>query len=75
MSIVKDKQLMSEFSEFLKLKRQALGLSQAQLAIKIYGNEQRKSYISDIENGRKDISVNSMGIILEALNSWVNFIE
>jgi len=67
--------LMSDFSTFLKQKRQAMGLSQTQLAVRIYGDAKRKSYISDIETGRKDITMNTAGFILEALNSWIEFVE
>lgn len=67
--------LMPQLASFIKLKRQALGISQAELSEKIYGSPHMTNYFSDIENNRKDISVKSAGFILEALNSWIEFIE
>lgn len=69
------KTLNQEFGEFVKAKRMAIGMSQGKLAEKVYGNSERKSYISAIETGKKDISLTTAQFILEALNSWIEFTE
>lgn len=69
------KSLSQEFGEFVKNKRMALGVSQREFAIKIYGDDRYRAYISAIENGKKDISVKTMEHFLTALNSWITFIE
>lgn len=69
------KTLSQEFAIFLKAKRMSQGLTTRKLAMKIYGTESRAGYISKIETGKLEITVTSMGEILECLNSWVEFIE
>lgn len=66
--------LGQEFATFLKAKRMAKGYTQRSLAEKIWGDDKRAEYIGKIENGRQ-ISLSTMGILLEALDSWVEFIE
>ena len=72
---VQTKTLSEEFAIFLKAKRMRLGLTQEQLAIKIWGDNSRNSYLAKIENGKVKVSVSTMGLILEALGAWVEFIE
>lgn len=67
--------IMQRFADFMKQKRQAMGLTQEELADKIFGDRKRFDYISRIENGKKDISLKSMDAILEALNADVEFLE
>lgn len=69
------KTLAQEFAIFLKAKRMSLGMTQRDLEIRCWGDDKRNGYIGKIENGKREISVNTMGIILEALNAWVEFIE
>jgi transcriptional regulator with XRE-family HTH domain len=67
--------IMQRFAEFMKAKRQAMGLTQEELSDIIFGTRQRFDYISRIENGKKDISLKSMDAILEALKADVEFLE
>lgn len=67
--------IMQEFAIFLNAKRLALGMDQGELAIKIFGDKNRRDYISRIETGKKDISLRSMDAILEALDAGIEFIE
>ena len=67
--------IMQRFAEFMKSKRQAMGLTQEELSEIIFGTRQRFDYISRIENGKKDINLKSMDAILEALNADVEFLE
>lgn len=67
--------IMQRFADFMKKKRQAMGLTQEELAEIIFGDKTRRDYISRIETGKKDISLKSMDAILEALNADVEFLE
>jgi transcriptional regulator with XRE-family HTH domain len=67
--------IMQRFAQFMKNKRIAMGLTQEELADKIFGDKARRDYVSRIENGKKDISLKSMDAILEALNADVEFLE
>lgn len=67
--------IMQRFADFLKKKREAMGLTQGELAEIIFGDTTRQDYISRIETGKKDISLKSMNAILEALNADVEFLE
>mgnify|MGYP003575543831 CR=1 FL=1 len=75
MSEIKKKTLSEEFAEFVKAKRMAKGMTQSDLAEKIYGDVNQKGYISKIELGKRQVSLQTMGVILGALDSWVEFIE
>jgi transcriptional regulator with XRE-family HTH domain len=66
---------MQKFAKFVKEKREALGLSQADLSEKITGNR-RDKYISDIESGfRKGITLDKMEQILKSLNTELKYNE
>ena len=67
--------IMQRFADFMKKKREAMGLTQGELADIIFGDATRQDYISRIETGKKDISLKSMDAILEALNADVEFSE
>ena len=67
--------IMQRFADFMKKKREAMGLTQGELAEIIFGDTTRQDYISRIETGKKDISLKSMEAILEALNADVEFLE
>lgn len=67
--------IMQRFADFMKKKREAMGLTQGELAEIIFGDTTRQDYISRIETGKKDISLKSMDAILEALNADVEFLE
>ena len=66
----KEKSLTKEWAEFIKLKRMLKGWSQSELAVRAYGDERRKSYISAIESGKTSPRLESLGYILIALESW-----
>ena len=67
--------IIQRFADFMKKKREAMGLTQGELAEIIFGDATRQDYISRIETGKKDISLKSMDAILEALNADVEFLE
>lgn len=52
----------------IKLRREALGLTQAELAEKVVQNVERSSYISLVENGKVAIDVVRLGEFASALN-------
>lgn len=66
---------MQKFAKFVKNKREALGLSTADLSEKLTGNR-RDNYISDLEGGRrKGITIDKMEQILKALNTELKYNE
>ena len=69
------KTLSQEFATFVERKRMALGWSRADLAEKIYGDPERRKYIHAIETGKREVTAKTMGLILETLGAWVEFIE
>ena len=69
------KTTMQQFAEFLKNKRIALGISQIDLAVKLYGNKNMRQHISRIESGKKDVTLKTVDVILQGLNSGIEFIE
>ena len=48
--------IMQRFADFMKKKREAMGLTQGELAEIIFGDATRQDYISRIETGKKDIT-------------------
>lgn len=68
--------LMTKFAAFVKEKREALGITQTELAYRVFGSKDRRIYISQIESGkRKGITILFMEKILKELNSDIEFIE
>lgn len=66
---------IEDFAEFVRTKRQALGLTISDLSYKVFGNR-RDNYICDLENGRrKGITLDIMVRILTALNTELTFNE
>lgn len=53
----------------------ALGISQRELAVLLYGDVRRRAYISAIENGKVEVSLTTVDLILQALNSDIEFLE
>ena len=66
---------IEKFTRFVIDKRQALGLSVADLSELVFGNR-RNNYISDLENRRrKGVTIDMMERILKALNSEIKYNE
>ena len=55
-------------SLFIKKKRKEQKLTQSQLAELSFGSIKSKSRISEIESGKKDITLNTLSKILSSLN-------
>lgn len=62
-------------AKFIRKQRLNLGISQTKLARIIYGEPNMRSYISNIETGKKEITVNTLGYFLNALKSDISFNE
>lgn len=61
---------------FLKEKREAKGWGLRRLAIELYGNDDQRSYLSQIEKGLKpNVAYETIVAIAKALNTDVNFNE
>lgn len=65
---------VEKFAIFVKEKRQALGMTQPDLAQKVFGDRSYKNYISRVENG-KGVSLDMVSRILIKLDSDIEFIE
>jgi len=59
-------QIMRALSEVVRARRQSLGLSQEQLSAKA---DLHRTYISDIEAGKRNLSIKSLHRLAVALNS------
>lgn len=75
LEVLKSDMDISEFHTFVKTMRKQRGWSQSQLAEKIYGDPKMKSYISDIENERKDVTMNTAGYFCDVFEHKVQFLE
>ena len=62
------------FSTFLKEKRTALDLTQKEMALKIFEDEEKHRWIGDIERGR-GITLATMSKILENLDCTITIHE
>jgi transcriptional regulator with XRE-family HTH domain len=69
--------LNERISEFVKDKREKKGITQEQLAIKLFGSSTRSriNYISSVETGSRNLSIPTLEKYLKALDSDINFIE
>lgn len=61
------------FARFLKERREALGVSQSQLAKVLYGDERRQSFINSIENNKRKVTLDTASFILAALSCNLEF--
>lgn len=69
-------ELMQKIIDFIKEKRIASGLSQSDLSLKVFGNRKQRSYISELEGGKRPgMTVILLGKILKELKSDIEFIE
>lgn len=64
----------NKIATFIKEKRLALGMSQREFAEHVFEDAKKKDWICRIELGR-GISVKTLDIILEKLNSNIDIIE
>lgn len=66
---------LDKFANFIREKRERLGLSVADVSDLVFGNR-KSSYISEIELGsRKGITIDMMERILSAMNCEINYQE
>lgn len=74
---MKDNEITFEdkFADFLKEKRLMMGLTMRQFAHFLLEDERRASWICDIENKKRRISVNTLSKILHKLNSTLEIVE
>jgi transcriptional regulator with XRE-family HTH domain len=68
--------MMHKIAVFVKEKRLVLGMTQSDLAEKIFGDPRHKGYVSQIESEKKEgLTISVLAKILKALNSDISFIE
>lgn len=72
---IKHNSLSEQFSRFLFARRYELGYTQEDVAERVYGDRRRRSFIDEIENGKRSPNLNTVQYILEALDSWIEFLE
>lgn len=71
-----ENETLSSFAKFVKDKRMAMGLSEADLSERVFGNRAQRSYINEIENGkRKGLTLGTVDKILKELSSGIVFTE
>ena len=64
-----------QIAQFIKERRQHLGMSQADVAYHIYGTESLQDYVSKIENGKKQMTIQTLDKFLEVLKCKLDFVE
>ncbi len=69
-----DDNLTNKIAKFIREKRFALGISQREFAILVFGDERKRQMVTAIESGRP-ITVNTLDRILTALHSDVDLVE
>lgn len=68
-------ELNAKVAEFVREKRIEKGLSQADLALLVFGSKETRQRICALENGAKQITVETLGRILYELNYTISFVE
>lgn len=71
----KDNETNKKFSDFVRDKRQRMGLSQKELSEIVFKKENQQGYISSLEKYQKNATASTMDAILTALNSSIEFVE
>lgn len=71
----KDNETNKKFSDFVRDKRQRMGLSQKELSEIVFRKENQQGYISSLEKYQKNATASTMDAILTALNSSIEFVE
>lgn len=71
----KDNETNKRFSDFVKEKRQLMGLSQKDLSAIVFKNKNQQDYISRLEKYQQNVTASTMDAILKAINSSIEFVE
>lgn len=67
--------LKTEVAVFVREKRIAMGLSQYELARKVFGNTNSRDRINKLENGARGIGLETLGQVLSHMNCYIEFKE
>ncbi|MCP1996689.1 helix-turn-helix domain-containing protein [Flavobacterium sp. HSC-61S13] len=67
--------LQSHFAKYIRDRRLELKMTIDEVSILAYGDISRKSMISNIENEKRSVKIDTMEKILTALNSRCEFIQ
>lgn len=71
-----ENETLSSFAKFVKEKRMAMGMSGADLAEKVFHDRKKRTFINDIETGRrKGLTLETVDKILHGLDSGIVFTE
>ena len=71
-----NKEMMRKIALFVKEKRLVLGMTQGDLAEKVFGDPKQKGYISQVESEKREgLTIKVLAKILKELNSDISFIE
>jgi ribosome-binding protein aMBF1 (putative translation factor) len=69
-------EMMAKIALFVKEKREVMGMSQNELAFRVFGRKKQGTYIGLIENQKKEgLTIKVLAKILKELNSDISFIE
>ncbi|WP_430611432.1 helix-turn-helix domain-containing protein [Flavobacterium sp. JP2137] len=67
--------LQSQFAKYIRDRRLELKMTLDEVSILAYGDNTRKSMLSNIENEKRTVTIETMEKILTALNSRCEFIQ
>lgn len=64
--------LKEEIAQKLKARRIELGLTMEELAILVWGDPKKSGHVSNYENGKRGLSLDTLELFLEALQMELN---
>lgn len=64
-----------QFANFLREKRLALGMTFREFSVYLYGSENNAGNLSNIENGKKKITLTNFSFFLNKLDSFFSIEE
>lgn len=69
-------EMMAKIAFFVKEKREVMGMSQSELALRVFGTKKQGTYIGLVENQKKEgLTIKVLSKILKELNSDISFVE
>lgn len=70
-----EKSLNQKVREFVAEKRTSLGMSQTDLSVALFKTKRRQDFISKLESGQRDITLNTLDKILKVFNADITIEE
>jgi transcriptional regulator with XRE-family HTH domain len=70
-----DVRINEKVANFIKEKRLALGMTQKEFAVHLFGHEKHQGWIAKIEGRKRGITLDTLGRIFEKLDADLSIIE